>query len=178
VLIGVAVFPDIGDFIEYPVAAAYFMRVRYLGRTKWFSGIGARAGSASRLPYESPSLRMTGQAPKQGGVVPNLLGDLGVSKSAAKFKAEGGIIGQTQVTFESLSGKRIKADIVGWDEAGNLIAIEAKYGANPPLSPNQAIAIPEIQRTGYAIPYGMKARQMRLNVGEPVKIKFRVERWP
>lgn len=53
-----------------------------------------------------------------------------------------------QVTVKTESGTRTRLDMIGRDAEGNVACVECKASETAPLTPNQRVAHPEIERSG------------------------------
>ena len=56
-----------------------------------------------------------------------------------------------QVTVRTGSGTKTRLDLMGRDGGGNIVCTECKASATAPLTRNQSIAFPEIQRSGAVV---------------------------
>ncbi len=56
-----------------------------------------------------------------------------------------------QVTVRTESGTKTRLDLIGRDSVGNIVCTECKASATAPLTRNQSIAFPEIQKSGAVV---------------------------
>jgi len=56
-----------------------------------------------------------------------------------------------QITVKTESGVRTRIDLLGRDNKGNIVCTECKASSTAPLTKNQSIAFPEIQRSGATV---------------------------
>lgn len=56
-----------------------------------------------------------------------------------------------EVTIKTGSGMNVRVDIMTKDSNGNIFCIECKSSATAPLTPNQKIGYPEIEKHGGVI---------------------------
>ncbi len=92
---------------------------------------------------------------KPGHISPHQKGEQGVQKAIKEFKADGGIVKQTEVTLD-VNGTRIRVDIAG-EFKGKVVFIEVKNGPSAGFTPNQRIALPKMMDGIPITPVGKNA---------------------
>jgi hypothetical protein len=108
------------------------------------------------------------------------MGDLGVELSEMKWARLGKTPIGREIWVRSPSGIRTRLDsLFGVDDAGNYMAVESKFSFynNYNLSYNQRIAIEEINRLGYAFPFGIRAEEAGLKPGSQIFLHINVQKW-
>ncbi|OCG41485.1 hypothetical protein [Gilliamella sp. Bif1-4] len=56
-----------------------------------------------------------------------------------------------EVTIKTEGGTKIRVDMIGRDENGNITCIECKSSDTAPLTPNQKVGFPDLEKNGGTI---------------------------
>lgn len=108
------------------------------------------AMEARTAPAEARTVER-GELTAGGGIQANkAAGDAWSQAVGAELKATHEVA-VPEVTVKTQSGVRTRLDWVTKDAAGNIGCVECKASATAPLTPNQAVAFPEIGNTGATV---------------------------
>ncbi|MFM5519687.1 hypothetical protein [Aeromonas jandaei] len=80
-----------------------------------------------------------------------------------------------QVTVKTQSGVKTRIDLMGKDAGGNIVCTECKASETAPLTKNQSLAFPEIEKSGATVvgkgkpgfPGGTEIPPTKVNVVRP-----------